>query len=445
MQRILVVLCCLLLCVGVGTLLVSAETSHHTIENVPHPADCPPQINCLFTPSPVPHGGGSVNPGDPDGDGIPNGIDQCPNQGGPSSNAGCPPGVTGSIQPTAVASPAAALPTMPISGDCVLATRGSDGVNVRGDPSVHANVVGVLDPQTLYPVIAQLENAEGLWDRIAQGWVARWVVREGGDCEGVPVLDAPGAADAAPITLSYPDGFALALDKGDAPGQDTPQGYCSPRFGVDWGDGSAVHFDFGASTRCITLDADQHGFQLVPPDPCTPAEDATTCPDPFLTHWFVGFDPQTNTPELVSWLSDCVGGSSQPDGSATDQLSALVSWSLIPPGPCKQGDQSCASPPINFTVRWSLIPPGPCKSGDTSCPSSPNLTLSWALENANENQPSFTISWLPGSNSGFEYGGFSLNFEPPPDPDFQGFGIEGVDGIHADIAVHFQLPAVQAG
>ncbi len=84
---------------------------------------------------------------------------------------------------------------MPLSGACVLATRSDQGVNIRIQPSTSAKIVGVLDPQTLYPVLAVLNNAEGIWERIALGWVARQVVRLGGDCNLLPVIDQPGAAN----------------------------------------------------------------------------------------------------------------------------------------------------------------------------------------------------------------------------------------------------------
>ena len=63
------------------------------------------------------------------------------------------------------------------------------------------------------------------------------------------------------------------LDKGDSPGEDTPQGYCSIGFGVNSSaaDGSVnkLRFAFGdGSVRlCIKLNNDAQGFVLSPPDP----------------------------------------------------------------------------------------------------------------------------------------------------------------------------------
>ena len=151
--------------------------------------------------TPVPAGGNNANPGDPDGDGIPNGIDQCPNQGGPSSNQGCPPGTGPSATPTLESTAQeVSLPTMPVTGDCVVATRSAEGVNIRLQPSTSAGIVGVLDPQSLYPANGQHHAADGTWDRIEDGWVAGRVVRTGGNCGSLPVVVVPD--DVPPETIS---------------------------------------------------------------------------------------------------------------------------------------------------------------------------------------------------------------------------------------------------
>ncbi len=160
----------------------------------PAAAACGGGIPCPPTPVPPSH-----NPGDPDGDGIPNGIDQCPEQGGPSSNAGCPPGTGAAVIPSAA--PPITLPILPTSGECVLATRSDQGVNIRIQPSTSAKIVGVLEAQSIYPVNGQQEDADGVWDRIDDGWVARRVVRVGGDCDAVP-----------DVTPHYSEVTALQLD-----------------------------------------------------------------------------------------------------------------------------------------------------------------------------------------------------------------------------------------
>ena len=378
-------------------------------------ADCGGAFNPPCTP--VPSGGNNIDPGDPDGDGIPNGIDQCPDQGGPASKQGCPPGTGPSAtplpQPTAQE---VSLPAMPVTGDCVVATRSTEGVNIRLQPSVSTRIVGVLDPQMTYVILAQLDNAEGLWDRIVPGWVARRVVRQGGDCETVPKLDQPDATDPTPNRLSFPDGFALSLDKGDGSGQDTPQGYCASSFGVDWptfdgGGQDAVNFDFGDGSWCIQINADGRSFGLKsPPQPDT---------QPFSINFSVGFNPDdTSQPILIGLLNFTPGEQAPPD---PDKPGVRLAWTLFPPDPCNQGDQSCPggqSVAVNFmlvaqndaanpdalsvSLFWQQYPPDPCKTGDQSCPNQGAITQ-----------------------------GVFVNFIPPVDP-----------GKVGDLTVNF-VPAIQ--
>ena len=493
MKRIAFVLFGLLIVFGLAATALSAQYGDQNPASVPHPPACPPLINCPFTPSPQP--GGNFNPGDPDGDGIPNGIDLCPDQGGPSSNSGCPPGVSPDVQPATGSEaapppqPSVNLPTMPSTGDCVLATRGTEGVNIRAEPSTNAEIVGVLDPQMLYPVIAQLDNSEGMWDRIAEGWVARSVVRQGGDCDLLPQIDEPGAADTdlVPLTLIRPDGFTLTLDKGTTPGEDTPQGYCSTGFGIDMPDNGGtdtIHFDFGDSTRCITLNPDGQGFVFFPPDPCNPADGSAACHDVGM-NWYVGFDPATGTPVFLNWLSTFLNGSfHRRDGTvATSQPgepgmlpSVLLVWRFYPPDPCRAGGGSCANPgathgfALNFglqappdpdktgvTFTWRFYPPDPCRTGGGSC-ANPGTANSFAIDFglfppdpcrtgggscANPGAAnSFAIDFglfppdpcraggascvNPGTANSFA---IDFGLQAPPDPDFQGFGIAGMPDV----------------
>ena len=69
----------------------------------------------------------------------------------------------------------------------------------------------------------------------------------------MPKLDEPGATNPTTNRLSFPNGFGLALDKGDTPGQDTPQGYCSPAFGIKVADRmpySAASISASATAAC---------------------------------------------------------------------------------------------------------------------------------------------------------------------------------------------------
>ena len=173
MKRILLVLCSLFLILGTGILLVSARSNRNAAA---------PSVDCNLTPcTPVPPSGGSTHSGDPDGDGIPNGIDQCPNEGGPSSNQGCPIGrdFSASNPQVGLVTPdlsSILLPILPASHTiCALATRTNEPVNVRAQPSIHANIIGVLDPQTIYYPDSALILLDGSkWYAILQpyGWVS---------------------------------------------------------------------------------------------------------------------------------------------------------------------------------------------------------------------------------------------------------------------------------
>ena len=120
-------------------------------------------------------------PADSDGDGILDSADSCPNNAGPASNGGCP---------------APSLPALPTSGQCTLATQGAARVNIRQGTSTDTAIVGQIDPSQTYAVIGR--NADGSWLQIAQGWVAAFVTRQGGNCAGLPQTD--GVVNPAPDT-----------------------------------------------------------------------------------------------------------------------------------------------------------------------------------------------------------------------------------------------------
>ena len=83
--------------------------------------------------------------------------------------------------------PAPSLPALPTSGQCVVATQSATRVNIREDTSTSTAVVGQLDPAQTYPVLGQSTDSSGReWLQVAQGWVASWVTRQGGDCGSLP-------------------------------------------------------------------------------------------------------------------------------------------------------------------------------------------------------------------------------------------------------------------
>jgi hypothetical protein len=133
---------------------------------------------------------------DSDGDGIPDNVDACPSQAGIPEANGCAP------------SPAPQLPALPVDGPCVLATLEAGTVNIRQGTSTDTPVVGQLDPLQIYSVIGR--NADGSWMQINGGWVASFVVRQGGDCsslsqtDGVAVPDPVIAQPQEPVGLLVP-------------------------------------------------------------------------------------------------------------------------------------------------------------------------------------------------------------------------------------------------
>ena len=188
MKRMLVILFSLMLIFSVGSAVVSAQTRDDTDgDGIPNSADnCPnqpgPRTNggCPL-PDTGGNGGGSQ---DRDGDGVADFVDRCPDQPGTGFTQGCPadqpqPTTNAPLPPASTFS----LPPLPETGECMLATRSAQHVNIRAAASMQSPIVGTLNPSLTYPVIAQFVQADGNWLRIAAGWVAEWVVREGGNCD----------------------------------------------------------------------------------------------------------------------------------------------------------------------------------------------------------------------------------------------------------------------
>ncbi len=119
-------------------------------------------------------------PGDSDGDGTLDEKDKCPLDGGPDWNNGCP---------TTQTAPQVVLPTMPTSGECVVATQGQDRVNVRELPSTTAAIIAVLNPSDLYPAFATFTHDGEVWYLVSLGWVSSSVIRTGGSCNKLPGFD----------------------------------------------------------------------------------------------------------------------------------------------------------------------------------------------------------------------------------------------------------------
>lgn len=103
--------------------------------------------------------------------------------------------------PTATFTPAPQTQSnaLPRTGDCVLATMGSNPVNVRFAPTTNSTIIGTIFPDLLYEVVGR--SADSSWWQInpeipggaVSGWVSASVTRLGGDCSNVAVTDTSTA------------------------------------------------------------------------------------------------------------------------------------------------------------------------------------------------------------------------------------------------------------
>jgi uncharacterized protein YraI len=96
---------------------------------------------------------------------------------------------------TATPLPTQALPPLPSTGPCVVASATGGAVNVRSGPSTSFNVISQLIGASMGQVIGRLPD--GSWYQITVngliGWISGSVVRTGGVCNSVPVVLPPTA------------------------------------------------------------------------------------------------------------------------------------------------------------------------------------------------------------------------------------------------------------
>ncbi|MCP4246333.1 MAG: SH3 domain-containing protein [bacterium] len=171
---------------------------------------------------------------DRDDDGLPNAVDQCPDEAGPRENGGCP--LPDPAEPTALpvnpggdtSSDEGALPVLPVDGPCLLATLAQSGVNIRSAPTLNAEIVGGLNPANIYPALLKLEGPDYSWYLTDLAWVAGWVVRTGGNCDRLPAIQlGQGTLALGELSLTFgmtdgppPD---VSIDENG-----TPQVSCDP-------------------------------------------------------------------------------------------------------------------------------------------------------------------------------------------------------------------------
>ena len=157
-------------------------------------------------------------PIDSDGDGINDDQDACPTQPGDTANNGCP----AAEQPTA---PQITLVPMPTEGDCVMSTAGVDRVLIRDLPSVDSDVVGVIEPNVFIPFMGYVTTGDPnipFWLLTDQGntsddnWIAGTVMRFGGDCPSILLMDGVDVTG-APLGDIEPDYGIVELETFDPP------------------------------------------------------------------------------------------------------------------------------------------------------------------------------------------------------------------------------------
>jgi hypothetical protein len=114
--------------------------------------------------------------------------------GGENGQPSATPTITPTLEPgaptytpTATATATTALPNLPTSGGCVVATNDYDAVNIRSKPSLEADILGTMSPFEIYQVIGR--NADSSWYQIdgdPSGWASASVIRKAGACNAVP-------------------------------------------------------------------------------------------------------------------------------------------------------------------------------------------------------------------------------------------------------------------
>lgn len=197
----------------------------------PQPTPPPPGDSSQPPPAPA--------PADRDGDGITDDVDACPDEAGTTENNGCPEEEAPIV-----------LQPMPAEGRCVVSPAGAYNVNIRSLPDRNADVVGVLRPNDLLPIhgmvvvdesetasmntsnnlkqigLASHNSDEAMTWLFANipapgtpGWIARSVIRFGGDC--------PDAYDSS----------MAAFDPDNLPNLDLGHLVLSPETGLNVGDG----------------------------------------------------------------------------------------------------------------------------------------------------------------------------------------------------------------
>jgi hypothetical protein len=96
----------------------------------------------------------NIPPPDTDGDGTADPQDNCPNLPGNGANYGCPEGQTSEAQSESSTETQQPFVLIPIldDGDCSLAAADNFRINVRRDPDPESPIIGVIEPNEILPI-----------------------------------------------------------------------------------------------------------------------------------------------------------------------------------------------------------------------------------------------------------------------------------------------------
>jgi hypothetical protein len=203
---------------------------------------------------------------------------------------------------------------MPEDGPCVVATQGTDGVNVRAlpDTSQAVFVLRTLDPELLYPAVMSFQTPEGTWWMLEQGgFVAEWVTRQGGDCMLLPAIQMAREVSVQKGTwvldLSQPEPLPL-LAKFDKTGAMTWSWYA---------DLTEEHLN--------TNPGEESGFD---PQPDPPGEAVGVDPQPDPPSDAGGVNPLPEPPSVIVLVNPGGNTPSDTGNPLGDEGGFIINWTL---------------------------------------------------------------------------------------------------------------------